>query len=104
MIQRDLGNELKNLGELCTESGQTLQCLFSAVSKPMFATKYTSEALAEVYKMRFVLSFFSRLLSFYGLGRKSEEDLNYLAEECTTENAPFYSSLIQKNQNVLQFC
>ena len=32
-----------NLGDLCTESGQTLQGSFSSVSKPMIATKYAFE-------------------------------------------------------------
>ena len=45
-----------------TESGQTLQGSFSAVSKPIFATKYSLElgpirwkALAEIYTMHSVV-------------------------------------------------
>ena len=33
-----------DLGDLYTESGQTLQSSFSAVSKPIFATKYSLES------------------------------------------------------------
>ena len=33
-----------HLGDLYTESGQTLQSSFSAVSKPIFATKYSLES------------------------------------------------------------
>ena len=33
-----------HLGDLYTESGQTLQGSFSAVSKPIFATKYSLES------------------------------------------------------------
>ena len=33
-----------DLGDLCAESGQTLQGSFSAVSKPNFATKYSSKS------------------------------------------------------------
>ena len=44
-----------NLGDLYTESGQTLQGSFSAVSKPNFARKYGEnmrlKALAEIYTM-----------------------------------------------------
>ena len=35
---------LKDLGDLYTESGQTLQGSFSAVSKPIFASKYALES------------------------------------------------------------
>ena len=39
-----LNVRLFNLGDLYTESGQTLQTSFSAVSKPIFATKYSLES------------------------------------------------------------
>ena len=35
---------VEDLGDLYTESGQTLQGSFSAVSKPIFATKYSLES------------------------------------------------------------
>ena len=46
-----------NLGDLYTESGQTLKDSFLAVSKPLFATKYSLErkALADIYTMHWVL-------------------------------------------------
>ena len=39
-----LSQELGHLGDLYAESGQTLQGSFSAVSKPNFASKYSSES------------------------------------------------------------
>ena len=36
--------QIHHLGDLYTESGQTLQSSFSAVSKPIFATKYSLES------------------------------------------------------------
>ena len=41
-IQRDV--RMIHLGDLYTESGQTLQSSFSAVSKPNFASKYALES------------------------------------------------------------
>ena len=37
------GYFFEHLGDLYTESGQTLEDSFSAVSKPIFATKYSLE-------------------------------------------------------------
>ena len=42
-LQLFLGLEV-NLGDLYTESGQTLQGSFSAVSTPIFASKYALES------------------------------------------------------------
>ena len=46
-------NNNDNDPDLCAESGQTLQGSFSAVSKPIFASKYALQALAEIYTMHF---------------------------------------------------
>ena len=43
-LSKDFVVEIQNLGDLYTESGQTLQSSFSAVSKPIFATKYSLES------------------------------------------------------------
>ena len=68
----------ENLGDLCAESGQTLQGSFSAVSKPKFASNYRSfrlyrsqnlqvstrwEALAEIYTMHSFAPFFNPKIS-----------------------------------------
>ena len=50
-----------DLGDLYTESGQTSEGSFSAVSKPNFAKKMRWKALAEIYKMHSFAPFYHEL-------------------------------------------
>ena len=66
-------------GDLYTESGQTLQGSFSALSKPNFASKYSLKALAEIYTMHSFAPLWNRIPNNRSLISKfSIKILNFL--------------------------
>ena len=81
-----------NLRDLCTESGQTFQGSFSAVSKPNFASKYSSES------SRWDLHN-ARLCTVFG----PLSNLNFFVKNCWIF-CWFFTKCCKICQNLLNFC